>query len=194
MLVTAQPPHYLPGLAYLDQLAKADRFIVLDEAPFEPHSLQHRQRVRLPDGPGWLTVPVQAHGDRICDQRIDNAQPWQLRTWRTLETNYRRARYWTVYADELRDVFTRRWTNLVDLDLHVLGLALRWLAIDTEVVRSSRCAALAPARCDDHFEHPVYAQRYERGFDKDLAFIDLVLNCGPASREIAWPTIRSRAA
>jgi hypothetical protein len=38
------------------------------------------------------------------------------------------------------------------------------------------------------FEHPVYAQRYERGFDSHLGFIDLVLNHGPASRELLMPS------
>ena len=37
------------------------------------------------------------------------------------------------------------------------------------------------------FEHPVYPQRYaERGFDSHLAFLDLVLNCGPAAREVLF--------
>ncbi len=35
------------------------------------------------------------------------------------------------------------------------------------------------------FVHPVYPQRYaERGFIPNLAFLDLLFNCGPASRSI----------
>ena len=37
------------------------------------------------------------------------------------------------------------------------------------------------------FAHPVYAQRYAaRGFVSHLGFIDLVLNCGPSSRDILF--------
>ena len=37
------------------------------------------------------------------------------------------------------------------------------------------------------FEHPVYAQRYAaRGFASHLGFVDLVLNCGPDSRDILF--------
>jgi hypothetical protein len=50
-----------------------------------------------------------------------------------------------------------------------------------------------------HFEHPRYEQRFgERGFASHLGFIDLVLNCGPASRDVLFershPTALRRAA
>jgi hypothetical protein len=141
MIVAAHQPHYMPWLGYVDKMAKADLFVVLDDMPFEAHDFQHRQRVRLPDGPGWLTVPLvhDAPSDRICDQRIDNSDRpnWQRRSWLALETNYRRARFWNLYAEELREVYERPWTGLVDLDLHMLGLARRWLGITTPIARSS---------------------------------------------------------
>ena len=183
MIVTAQKPHYLPTLEILDRIAKADLWVVLDD------TAEARARVRLPDGPATLTVPV-VHGTGI-----DNSQPWQRRTWQTLETNYRRAPHWARYADALRDVYTRTWTNLVELDLHVIGLAFDWLGIETEVVRASQVAHAGGEELAHHFHHPVYTQRYpRRGFDKDMAFVDLVLNHGPASREMLWPTRVARAA
>ena len=50
-----------------------------------------------------------------------------------------------------------------------------------------------------HFRHPQYTQRYaETGFVSHLGFLDLVLNCGPASRDILFdrshPTALRRAA
>ena len=231
MIVAAHQPAYLPWLGYLDKIAKADLFVVMDDLQFEAQNFQNRQRVRLCDGPTWVVVPLEhgAQSDRICDKRIDNAgnpkQHWQPRTWRTLEINYRRAPFFDRYADELRAVYTRPWTSLVELDLHLLELARRWLDITTPMVRSSQLG-LVGAKTDrildmcrkldaraylsgrggssgyldvekmgragigvlwQHFEHPVYPQRYpQRGFDSHLAFIDLLLNCGPASRDILF--------
>ncbi len=232
MIVAAHQPHYLPWLGYIDKMAKADLFVVMDDLQFEAQNFQNRQRVKLPDGPAWLTVPLE-HGpqsERILDKRIDNSgnakQHWQRRNWLTLETNYRRTPYWSVYGDELREVYTREWTSLVELDLHMLALARKWLAIGTPIVRASTLA-LTGAKTDrlialchavgaraylsggggstsyldvekmgragvgviwQSFEHPVYAQRYpQRGFDSHLGFIDLILNCGPASRAILFP-------
>jgi len=141
MIVAAHQPAYLPWLGYLDKMAKADLFVVMDDLPFETRSFQHRQRVKLNTGVGWLTVPVE-HGprtERILDKRIDHAASphWQRRAWRTLESHYARAPYFARYADELREVYERSWTDLVELDLELLALARRWMCIRVPILRAS---------------------------------------------------------
>jgi hypothetical protein len=231
MIVAAHQPHFLPWLGYLDKMAKADLFVVMDDLQYEAQNYQNRQRVKLADGASWLVVPVEhgAQGELVLDKRIDNSgsarQHWQRRIWLTLETSYRRAPYWSEYCDELHDVFVRRWTRLVELDLHLLDLARRWLRVNVPVVRSSSLG-LSGAKTDrlidlcrkvgassylsgsggsqsyldvekmgragvgvvwQYFEHPRYPQRYaDRGFISHLGFLDLLLNCGPESRNILF--------
>jgi hypothetical protein len=231
MIVAAHQPHYLPWLGYLDKLAKADLFVVMDDLQYEPQNFQNRQRVKLPTGPAWLTVPLLrgAQVERICDKRIDNTgnpkQHWQRRTWLTIETNYRRAPGFARYAGELRAIYARPWTRLVELDLQLLDLARRVLDLRVPIVRSSSLG-LAGAKTDrivdlcrkvgaraylsgsggstgyldveqlgragigviwQHFVHPVYLQRYaDTGFVSHLGFIDLLLNCGDASRDVLF--------
>ena len=231
MIVAAHQPHYLPWLGYLDKLAKADLFVVMDDLQYEAQNFQNRQRVKLSDGAQWLTVPLLrgSQTDRICDKRIDHSasprQHWQRRHWLTIEANYRKARYFTRYADELRELYTRPWATLLELDLRALELARSWLGIKTPILRASSLE-LAGTKTDrlidlckkvgarayltgnggsagyldaekmgragigviwQHFAHPAYTQRYpERGFASHLGFIDLVLNCGPESRDILF--------
>lgn len=231
MIVAAHQPHYLPWLGYLDKVAKADVFVVMDDLQFEVQNYQNRQRLKLSDGPGWLTVPL-VHGsqsDRICDKRIavceSKKQHWQHRHWQTLVVNYARAPFFAEYADELHDVYQQPWRTLLDLDLHMLDLAMRWLDIRTPIVYSSRleltgtktdrlidmCKKLG-ARCYltgsggsagyldaermgrsgigviwQQFAHPMHRQCHPRvGFASHLGFLDLLLNCGPASRDILF--------
>lgn len=231
MIVAAHQPHYMPWLGYLDKMSKADLFVVMDDLQFVPANYHNRQRVKLATGPAWLTVPIarRSRTDRILDQQIapalEGTSGWQHRHWRTLVVNYGNAPYFSLYADELRDVYTRPWTRLIDLDLHMLALARRWLDIGTPVVRSSQLGLTGAAtdRLIDlcrrvgarsyltgsggsteyldaeqigrsgigvvwqHFEHPAYTQRYPAaGFAPRLGFLDLVLNCGPASRDILF--------
>jgi len=231
MIVAAHQPHYIPWLGYLDKMAKADLFVVMDDLRFVSRNFQHRQRLKLASGPAWLTVPIrhEAQTDRIIDQQIvspsGSPHHWQHRHWKTLLINYRSAPHFADYADELHDVYTRPWVNLIDLDLHMLELARRWLDIRTPILRSSQLGLIGTktdrlidlckrvgARCYlsgtagsvvyldvekvgragigvvwQHFEHPEYPQRYEAaGFESRLGFLDLVLNCGPASREILF--------
>jgi hypothetical protein len=231
MIVAAHQPHFMPWLGYLDKLAKADLFVVMDDLQYEAQNYQNRQRVKLHAGAQWLTVPLErgTQGDRICDKRIDNSgstrQHWQRRTWLTLEINYRRAPFWKRYADELYSVFAQTWVSLLELDMRMLELARMWFDIRTPIVRASSLALTGhktdrlidlcrktDARCYisggggstgyldvermgragigviwQHFEHPRYEQRYpEVGFLSHLGFIDMLLNCGEASREMLF--------
>jgi len=144
VIVAAHQPHYLPWLGYLDKLARADVFVVMDDLQYEAQNFQNRQRLKLNDGPHWMTVPLE-HGaqfERICDRRIDNSgrggrHHWQIKTWRTLLVHYARAPHFDRYADALEDVFVRRWSYLVDLDLHMLDLARTWFGITRPIVRAS---------------------------------------------------------
>jgi hypothetical protein len=231
MIVAAHQPHYLPWLGYLDKLAKADLFVVMDDLQYEAQNFQNRQRLKLDAGASWLTVPVYrgAQADRICDKRIVNLgsarQHWQRRTWITLEMHYGRAPAFARHADELREIYTRRWDSLLELDLRMLDFARTAFGIATPIVRSSTLE-LVGHKTDrlvdlcrkvgarayltgrggstgyldvermgragigviwQHFVHPVYPQRYPgRGFVSHLGFLDLLLNCGAASRDVLF--------
>ncbi len=180
MIVAAHQPAYLPWLGYLDKLANADLFVVMDDLQYESQNFQNRQRIKLASGPAWLTVPL-ARGsqrDRICDKRIDNAgspkQHWQRRTWLTLETHYRRAPYFAQYARELQEVYTRPWERLVELDMHLLDLARRWLDIRVPVVRASSLG-LQGAKTDRLIDlcRKVGARAYLSGTGGSTGYLDV---------------------
>jgi hypothetical protein len=229
VIVAAHQPAYLPWLGYLDKMAKADVFVVMDDLQYEPQNFQNRNRIKRNDGAAWITIPVEhgAQSDRICDKRIDNtANPrehWQRKTWRTLEIHYGGAPYFGRYADELRAIYALHWDRLVEVDLRVLELARRWFGIKVPVIRASsleltgakteRIAELCKkvgasaylsgsggstdyldvellrargvAVAWQRFDHPIYPQRYPAlGFVPRLAFLDLLFNCGPDSRDL----------
>lgn len=144
MIVAAHQPHYLPWLGYLDKLARCDVFVVMDDLQYEAQNFQNRQRLKLNHGAHWMTVPLVAgaQAERICDRRIDNSgrgsrHHWQHRTWRTLEVHYGRAAHFDRYAPALEDVFRRRWTHLLELDLHMLELARLAMRINVPIIRAS---------------------------------------------------------
>jgi len=144
MIVAAHQPHYLPWLGYLDKLAKCDLFVVMDDLQYEAQNFQNRNRLKLADGPHWLTVPLLRgeQTDRVLDKRIDNTgrgsrHHWQRRAWRTLEVHYGRAPCFARYAAALEDVYVRRWDWLADIDLHMLDLARTWLGVTVPIVRAS---------------------------------------------------------
>ena len=49
---------FAPHMAFFDRLRDVDLFVVLDDAQFLRRGWQHRDRIKTPRGPAWLSVPV----------------------------------------------------------------------------------------------------------------------------------------
>src|SRR5262249_54105384 len=91
----------------------------------------------------WLTVPLErgSRDDRICEKRISYhespKESWQRRIFHTLLIHYGSAPHFRRYQADLEQVLFHRWERLVDLDLHLLSLHLRWFEIKTSVLLAS---------------------------------------------------------
>jgi WbqC-like protein family len=231
MRVAAHQPHAFPWLGYLHKVASCDVFVIMDDLQFEAQNFQNRNRIKVNNGPAWLTIPLVrgSQQDRICDKIIAKAtnqkDEWQRKTWRTLQTHYGKAPFFRHYAPDLEALFAHPWERLVDFDLRMLDLCLRWFQIGTKRVLASSLALQGQKTerilhmCErtgakvyvsgkggsleyldlpafdrqqvalewQTFSHPTYLQRYpEIGFVKNLAAIDLLLNCGPESRRLLF--------
>ncbi|HKU46617.1 MAG TPA: WbqC family protein [Burkholderiales bacterium] len=223
MLVAIHQPHYLPWLGYLQRMARADLFIVLDHVQFERGNYQNRSQVRVNGAPHWLTVPVQQRSQKECivEKAIDNSRRWGLQHFETLRRAYASAGFFGLYATDLRAILDCEYQRLADLNEHTLGFLRNAFDIRTPLVKSSGLgvdgakselvlnlckavgasallvglggsrhyldrAAFAEAGIAlqlQEFTHPVYRQR-GTGFDAGLSAVDLLFNCGPASRGI----------
>jgi len=193
MIVAAHQPHYMPWLGYLDKIAKADVFVLMDDLQFEWRNYQNRQRMKLGGGAaGWLTVPL-VHGsrsERILDKRIAPSpsarQDWRGRHWRTLVASYANAPYFSRYASALRDVYARPWSKLVELDMTMLALAMRWFGIRTPVVRSSQLH-LRGTKTDRLIDlcHKLGARCYLSGAGGSSSYLDTE-RMGRAGIGVIW--------
>lgn len=143
MLVAIHQPHYVPWLGYLDRMARADVFIVLDHVQFERRNYQNRAMIRLEGEGRWLTVPVVqvSQKERIVDKAIDNSEGgsrrWGPNHFKTLQYAYRKAPFFRDYAPRLREILEADWRRLVDLDLAMLAFLREAFQIATPLRRSS---------------------------------------------------------
>lgn len=137
--VVIHQPQYLPYLGYFYKMSLGDVFVSLDRASFTRNKVQNRNVIRGVHGPLPLTVPVRrSHlGTLLCEVEIDNSGPWARKHWKSLEQSYCTYPYFDLYKNELRATYERTWERLVDLNMHLIGLLMRWLELSTPVVRSS---------------------------------------------------------
>jgi hypothetical protein len=118
-----------------------DKFAIVDHVQFETEGYTNRNSVRSREGQILLTVPVLTSGrpfQRICSVEIDNRRPWARKHWRTIEQNYGRSAYFKDYGPFFRDVYSRPWRLLADLNVAIIRYIMQCLSISVELDFSSR--------------------------------------------------------
>jgi hypothetical protein len=145
MILTGHQPNYLPYAGLFHKIAAADRFLVVDNVQFVKRGTfgwMHRNRIRTgsPRGWDWLSVPVLTKGrytQKVSEAALDPAVPWARKHWRSIEWNYRRARFFKEYADEFRALYERPWPGFCELTCAFIELLLRLLGIPRAIERTS---------------------------------------------------------
>lgn len=134
MKVTIHQPQFLPWLGYLEKIARADLFVVLDQVQFKKQEWQNRNRIRTADEWQWLTVPVhQRFGQRIHEVHVNRQVDWRRRHLRALALHYAKAPYRDLALAGLRRLYETDWERLVDLNLAVIRWLLETFQITTPV-------------------------------------------------------------
>lgn len=140
VILTAHQPAYLPWLGYLDKIASADVFVYLDTVQFEKNSYINRNRIKTPQGPQWLTVPVKTKGHlaaTLRDTEIENSQPWRSKHLKSIAMNYSRAQFFATCFPKLESLFAGAQPGLSELCWAQMHFWLNEFAITTRVIRSS---------------------------------------------------------
>jgi len=146
MIVSIHQPQYLPWLPYFQKIDESDLFILLDTVDFQKNGLQNRNQIKTAQGTHWLTVPVrQSLGQKIQDVKIDNSINWRRKHWQTILMSYRKASAFNLYEEELESILSREWELLSELNFELMTLMLRYLNIQTPILKSSKMKAKGSA-------------------------------------------------
>ncbi|NNC39780.1 MAG: WbqC family protein, partial [Acidimicrobiia bacterium] len=144
MIAAIHQPNFLPWLGYFRKLAKADHFVFLDTVPFSKGSYTNRVRVRRPEEPAWLTVPVATAGklgQPITDVQCSTHVDWRSRIRGGLQASYQSAPHYQPYADEIADILTTAGDMLSEVNVRLIAYLAERLGIETPTVRSSELPA-----------------------------------------------------
>jgi len=142
MIVAIHQPHYLPWLRYIHKVASCDVFVVLDDVQYTKNGWQNRNRIKGPNGPFLLTVPVRDATFRpITEVEVDPQISWRQKHWKSMLLSYAKAPYFPRWRDAFEEIYTTEWTSLASLNLRVLEALIRAFGIQTRLVRSSEIGA-----------------------------------------------------
>lgn len=111
-----------------------------DDVQFDKHGWRNRNRIKSPEGPHWLTVPVRHGGlgkQKILDVEIDNRTPWARKHIGTIKQFYAKAPFLEAYLPELEELLDRPWQFLTDLNIAAAEKICSWLGLEREIHRAS---------------------------------------------------------
>jgi hypothetical protein len=130
---------YIPWKGFFDLVRRVDEFILYDDAQYTRRDWRNRNRIKTPNGPLWLTVPVDAKGkylDAIKDMRVSDPG-WNERHWRSIQASYSRAPHFAEYKTPLQELFLGCTTEkLSEINFRFISRFCEMLSIPTPLTWS----------------------------------------------------------
>jgi len=129
-------PYFLPYIGYISLIKHTDKFILLDEVQFIRHGWIERNRILKPNE-GWqyIQVPLQKHHqvDLIKNIEINNDTEWEKKILAQIEHYKKKAPYYRQTFDLLQNIFSKKYTSIVELNKYSLQSVCEYLSIKTEI-------------------------------------------------------------
>lgn len=131
--------NYVPWKGYFDLIRAVDEFILYDEVQYTKNDWRNRNRIKTQTGLQWLTIPVRQDrlGQKISETRVVDSR-WAARHWRTITTNYGRARYFEKYAPMVEAWYSEAGASELLSDINALFIreVCAALGIRTQITSS----------------------------------------------------------
>lgn len=129
--------NYVPWKGYFDMIAAVDEFIFYDDVQFTKNDWRNRNKIKTPKGAEWISIPVgQDIGRRVRDVVLSNNR-WQIKHWKTLESNYHRASYFSEVAAIIEPLYRhQKYSHLSMLNREFIEVVCRFLGITTKISNS----------------------------------------------------------
>lgn len=132
--VAISQSNFIPWKGYFDMIALVDEFVIFDEMQYTRRDWRNRNKIKTPQGTQWITVPVEVKGkyhQKINETKI--ADPlWGKKAWRTIEVNYKKAKYFEDFAGKFRGIIENPYEYLSDLNFKLIQEICSLLEIKTK--------------------------------------------------------------
>ncbi|MEK4230553.1 WbqC family protein [Solibacillus sp. FSL H8-0538] len=137
MKIAIHQPNYLPWIGYFDKLEQVDQFVLLDKAVHSKSGFIHRNKIKTPNGPLVLTVPLKNKEQPINELQIANNVNWPVSHWKAIEANYKKCPYWATYKDGFEQLYRSKWENVATLNITLIKHINALLNITTKILLES---------------------------------------------------------
>ena len=188
-------PAYFPNC--LTMAALAQNTVVWEVWDnYQKQTFRNRCYIATDRGALMLNIPIVHVGGSTGRQayrevRIENSYPWQRQHWRSLTTAYRSAPFFEYFEEDLRPIFEKPFTFLLDVNLESVATLCQLMDLaapsmqsksyQTTPDKTSDARHLIRAKEKTTVELDEYPQVFQErhGFLSNLSTLDLIFNEGP---------------
>ena len=187
-------PTYFPSISHYVAMAQSEKIVFEMEDNFQKQTNRNRTYIYSPNGIQLLNIPVK-HSKQIhqktIDVKIETDFDWQKQHFKSLEAAYRSSPFFEFFEDDIRPIFEKKHTYLMDLNLETLAIVSKCLRmkleygttteyfheVDSNVIMDLRRLANGKK---DHSQFEPYTQVFEekQGFLNNLSVLDVLFNEG----------------
>ena len=187
-------PTYFPSISHFAAMVQSENITFEIEDNFQKQTNRNRTYIYSPNGIQLLNIPVKHSKEshqKTKDIKIETDFDWQKQHFKSLEAGYRSSPFFEFFEDDIRPIFEKKYTFLLDLNFEVLDILSKCFRIkqdytttteyfhevDTTIITDFR--ALVNGKKDlSVFESytQVFDDKY--GFINNLSVIDLLFNEG----------------
>ncbi|WP_338408629.1 WbqC family protein [uncultured Flavobacterium sp.] len=187
-------PTYFPSISHFVAMAQGNSITFEIEDNFQKQTNRNRTYIYSPNGIQLLNIPVKHSAERhqkTKNVKIETDFDWQKQHFKSLEAAYRSSPFFEYFEDDIRPLFEKKHTFLLDLNFETIAFISKSLRmkldynntqeyfheIDSKKIIDFRNLANGKKE-DSKFESYTQVFGEKHGFLNNLSVLDLLFNEG----------------
>lgn len=185
-------PTYFPSVSHFVAMLQADAVIFETDDNFQKQTNRNRMYIYSANGLQLLNIPVKHSKEDVHQKyrniKIENDFNWQKQHFKSLEAAYRTSPYFEFFEDDIRPIFEKKHSFLMDLNLEIheivtdcLGIKIPYAKTEEYFKEPSQTdfRYLANGKKDENvFDSYIQVFNEKHGFLNNLSILDLLFNEG----------------
>jgi hypothetical protein len=187
-------PTYFSPISQYQALLNSNSITFEVEDNYQKQTYRNRCYIYGANGKQLLNIPVtipkSSKKTKSKDILVENAN-WQKQHYKSLEAAYNHSPFFEFYKDDLRKIFSKKYTYLLDVNLDSFNFIMDALELFKEYTLSKKYEEtklndfrnLADSKKKVEISSIPYIQMFDQkfGFLKNLSILDLLFMEGPNS-------------
>jgi len=187
-------PTYFPSISHFVAISQADQITFEIEDNFQKQTNRNRTYIYSPNGIQLLNIPVKHSNkshQKTKDIQLETQFDWQKQHFKSLEAAYRSSPFFEFFEDDIRLIFEKKYTFLLDLNFDTFDFISKSMRMKFDYETTTEYfnevdhneildfRYLVNGKKDDSLFEP-YPQVFEEkeGFLSNLTVLDLLFNEG----------------